>query len=93
MLAIKVKKEYLDKDVCLKEARHILSDGKIKNMSVLQLAHEIYFHALVFYFCERTGLLGMLKKRANPIDLNDGGDLFLKRIFYSVAWMLTKRNR
>ena len=92
MLAIKVRKEYLNKDMCLKEARQIISDGKIKNMSVPQLAREIYFHALVFYFCERTGLLGMLKKRANPIDLNNGGDLFFKRVFYAAAWILTKRN-
>ena len=90
MLAIKVKKEYLDKDVCLKEARQILSDGKIKNMSVLQLAHEIYFHALAFFICDKIFFLRWIKRFADPIDMQDGGDTPLRRVIFAAFWIITK---
>ena len=39
--SIKVRKEFLSKDVCMEEARNIISEGRISGMSELQLAREI----------------------------------------------------
>ena len=91
MLSIRVRKEYLDKDLCMAEARKILSEGKVRRMSELQLAREIYFHALAFFFCERTGLMPIIKKHADPIDISDGGDYLVMRLVYFFFWMITKR--
>ncbi len=93
MLSISVRKEFLKKDFCLAEARKIISEGKVSNMSELQLAREIYFHALAFFFCERTGLMNWIKKHADPIDIHDGGDFLLMRIVFAFFWMITKRKR
>ena len=91
MLSIRVRKEYLNKDVCMIEAQRIISEGKVSKMSELQLAREIYFHALAFFFCERTGLMHCIKKHADPIDIHDGGDFLLMRLVFAFFWMLTKR--
>ena len=93
MLSIRVRKEYLNKDACMIEAQRIISEGKVRNMSELQLAREIYFHALAFFFCERTGLMPFIKKHADPIDIHDGGDFLLMRIVFAFFWMITKRKR
>ncbi len=91
MLSIRVRKEYLDKDLCMAEARKILSEGKVRKMSELQLAREIYFHALAFFFCERTGLMPIIKKHADPIDISDGGDYLVMRLVYFFFWMISMR--
>ena len=75
------------------EARKILSEGKIKNMSELQLAREIYFHALAFYFCEKTGWFPWIKSHASPIDMKDGGDNILSRTVFAASWIITKRKK
>ena len=90
-LSIKVKKEFLKKEACMEEARKIISEGRISGMSELQLAHEIYFHALAFFFCERTGLMNFIKRHADPIDIRDGGDYLLMRLVFAFFWMITKR--
>ena len=46
----------MSKKACRKEAKRIISEGLITGMSEMQLAREIYSHALAFYFCEKTGL-------------------------------------
>ena len=91
MLTVSVRKEFLNKDICLVEARKIISEGKVINMNEHQLAREIYFHALAFFFCERTGLMNFIKKHADPIDIRDGGDYLLMRLVFAFFWMITKR--
>ena len=93
MLSIGVKREFLKKETCIDEARRILSAGKIRNMSELQLAREIYFHALAFYFCERTGLFRKMRMHADPIDLHDGGDTPLRRFMFAASWIITGKNK
>lgn len=89
--SLDVRREFLDKKACLDEARRILREGIITGMSEKQLASEIYFHALAFFFCERTGLLPGIKWHAHPIDLNDGGDILRRRIIYAATWRLPIR--
>ena len=90
MLSIRVRKEYLDKDLCMVEARKILSEGKVRRMSELQLAREIYFHALAFFFCEKVLFLRWIKKYADPIDMRDGGDTPFRRVIFAASWIMTK---
>ena len=76
--------------MCLAEARKILSEDKISNMTELQLASEIFFHALAFFFCEKTGLLNNVKKHADPINLHDGGDTLLRRFVFASSWTMIR---
>jgi len=89
-LSIRVKREFLNKDECLREARAILSEGKISGMSEIQLAHEIYFHALAFFVCDKIFPLRWIKRFADPIDMQDGGDKLLRRAVFASSWIMTK---
>lgn len=92
-ISIKVRRELLDKEECLTEARMLLSEGHINNMNEIQLAREIRFHALAYYFCERTGWLKGMKAHADPIDLNDGGDTGFRRAVYAASWKIPARKK
>lgn len=89
-LSIKVKNAFLSKDICMEKAREIISKGRISGMSELQLAHEIYFHALAFFFCEKVLLLRWVKRFADPIDMCDGGDTPFRRFVFAAFWIMTK---
>ena len=93
MLTVSVRKEFLNKDICLVEARKIISEGKVINMNEHQLAREIRFHALAYYFCERTGFLKSMKAHADPIDLHDGGDTGFRRLVYAASWKIPSRKK
>ena len=92
-ISIKVRKGLLDKDESLSEARKILSEGHINNMDELHLAREIRFHALAYYFCEKTGFPKGMKAHADPIDLNDGGDTGFRRAVYAASWRIPVRKK
>ena len=92
-LSIKVKKEFLKKEACIEEAREIISERRISGMSELQLAHEIYFHALAFFFCEKVFFLRWVNKYADPIDMRDGGDTPFRRFIFAASWNMTKGNK
>ena len=92
-LSIKVKKEFLKKEACIEEARKIISEGRISGMSELQLAHEIYFHALAFFLCEKVFFLRWVNKYADPIDMRDGGDTPFRRFIFAASWNMTKGNK
>ena len=88
--SLPVKREYLNKDNCRIEARRILKDELIDGMTEKQLAAEIYFHAVIYYFCERTGRFDWIKMKADPIDLCDGGDKLLRRAVFAAGWRLKR---
>ena len=88
--SIKVRKEFLRKDACMEEARKIISEGRISGMSELQLAREIYCHALAFFLCDKILPLHWVKKYADPIDMQDGGDKPHRRAAFAASWIMTK---
>ena len=88
--SIKVRKEFLSKDACMEEARKIISEGRISGMSELQLAREIYSHALAFYISDKVFFLHWVKKYADPIDMRDGGDTPFRRFAFASSWIITK---
>ena len=73
-VSIPVRREFLDKQECLKEARKLLREGTLRGMNEKQIARELYSHAIVYYFCDRTGRFSFLKEHASPIDMRDEGD-------------------
>ena len=81
-----------ERGACLEEARRILREKHITGMSEKQVAIEIFAHARVYYLCtalERFHLhFRFIKGRANPVDLEDGGDKPLRRMCYTIAWYL-----
>ena len=85
-ISIPVRRAFLNKRTCRREAKRILSEGLINGMSEMELAREIYFHALAFYFCEKTGLFPEIKKHADPIDLRDDGDTDFRRSVFALLW-------
>ena len=91
--SIRVKKEFLSKETCMEAACKILSEGRIRGMSELQIAREIYFHALAFFFCEKVLFLHWIKKYADPIDMRDGGDTPFRRFIFAASWNMTKGNK
>lgn len=88
-MQIKVKREYLNKDACLREARRLLAEGQIRDMNELQLAREIYCHALVHFLSEKAGMFSWVRKYTDPIDLQSGGDKRLRRAVYAASWAIT----
>ena len=90
VLSVNVRKDFLNKKVCMDEARKIISEKKISGMSELQLAREIYFHALAFFICDKIFFLRWIKRFANPIDMQDGGDTPLRRVIFAAFWIITK---
>ena len=87
-VSIPVRREFLDKQECLKEARKLLCDGTLCGMNEKQIARELYSHAVVYYFCDRTGRFLFLKEHASPIDMRDGGDNPLMRAAFAACWVL-----
>lgn len=90
-----VKREYLNKEKCLSEARRLLRDGAVTGMNEKQLAGEIYFHAAAFYFCEKVRFMPRLREHAYIIDIDDGGDTLMRKAAYAAVWKLAglKRRR
>ena len=89
-VSIPVRRDFLDKNACREEARKLLREGTVCGMSEKQIARELYSHAVVFYFCERTGRFRFLKEHASPIDMRDGGDNPLMRAAFAMCWMLRR---
>ena len=87
-VSIPVRREFLDKQECLKEARKLLREGTLRGMNEEQIARELYSHAVVFYFCDRTGRFLFLKEHASPIDMRDGGDRPFMRAAFAACWAL-----
>ena len=89
-ISLDVKREYLNRKVCMDEARRLLRDGAVTGMSVRQLAGEIYFHAVAFYMSEKIGNFPRIRSHAETIDIDDGGDTRFRRAVYSASWRLAK---
>lgn len=90
IISLPVVHTYLNKKKCLAEAERLLTERAIIGMSRKQLAEEIYFHALVYDISMRTGLLRSLRVKADPIDLEEGGDTLFRRICYRAVWTITR---
>ena len=78
---LRMRETYLDKEVCIRRAQKLVSYNEWKNVSVMQIAKEIYGHAYVYYHMEWLGKLPVAKSVlyqhvADGIDLEDKTDTF-----------------
>lgn len=90
-VSIPVRREFLNKEACREEARKLLREGTVRGMSEKQIARELFSHAVVFYYCDRTGRFRMLKEHASPVDMRDGGDTPLMRAAFAACWLLKRK--
>lgn len=91
--AVSMSGKYKNKDNCLSKATQIINNGYITGMTKLQIAQEIYAHAIIYYNADAARSLignedvfGYLMDHANPVNLEDGGDTWARRMAYSAIW-------
>lgn len=90
-----VHKRYLDRSFCQLFSGYLLKRGIIQRMKEKQLAVEIHVHAILYYklsFLRFVPIVGhycvdYCRIRAEMIDVQHGGDLFLRQLFYRLLWL------
>ena len=95
-LLIPMGKKLYDKKYCIKLAKRIVKQKKIKGMSISEVAWELFAHAYVFYsfrFVPAFLKKGFLMKRiyksvSDGVDLTDNGDSLIRKIAYRMIWLL-----
>lgn len=78
-LQLKMSPGYVKKALCYSAAVGYKANGSVKGMTALEIAQEIYAHAVAYY---HGGLLNFLnpfiaseiRYRSKVIDIEDGGD-------------------
>lgn len=90
-LSLPVEDRFLLRKECIREARRILDESLIDDMSEEQLVREIRFHALAFHISRDSVLLKTIREHANPIDIASGGDTRVRRMIYALCWGLPDR--
>jgi len=78
---LRMREEFLKKDFCVKRAQKLISYNDWENVSVMQIAKEIYGHAYVYYYMKwlkKTPLTDRLiyEHVADGIDVEDKTDKF-----------------
>lgn len=91
-LHLKMCKAYLSKSICYSLAVGYVANGTVKGMTALQIAEEIYAHAVAFYDTCKLQSIGLnpiianaICSRAKVVDIEDGGD---KRTGFMVAYSM-----
>ena len=87
---------YLTKTACEVKAATMLINKEVTGMTMLELAKEIYAHACCFYGATVVKALGVdsaivdeIYERANPVNIDNGGDTLERKIAYELIWDLT----
>ena len=91
---VTLNKGYLIKNNCLAEAGKLLERHMISGMTKLQIAKEIYAHAVVKYALEAlpksvremSGVKGIYSSAADGAYIADGGDTATRQAFYNAVW-------
>lgn len=88
-----LRRDYLDKNYCLETGEFFLTMGYLKGMTSLQIAQELYAHAMVYYASNilveagiDLSIIREIQAHANPVDLEDGGDTWYRQAAYALIW-------
>lgn len=91
--SVDMKWDYKDKDNCLEKAQELIDNGDVTGMSKLQIAQELYAHAIAFYDTDSLRhLLGDCKAfstimlHAGIVDIANGGDKWYMMTAYTAIW-------
>lgn len=83
---------YLNKSTCQNVAAELLRSKAVTGMTALEIAQEIYAHAVVRYKFEAVknvpGVNGIYESAANGIHIADGGDTAVRKAAYSLIWSM-----
>ncbi len=98
ILSVRVERRLLSKAECMKRAQDIIRERKIEHMTDVQIASELYFHAVLFYFCKalsrhRIHMFQKLMHHADPIDLSDYGDTPFRQFCFRLLWLLPGKKK
>lgn len=88
-----MKTAYLNKAKCKEVAASLIKNKKVKNMSELGIAQEIFGHAILFYRAALVNYAGInswvineIISHAKVADIENGGDKWYKVVAYSALW-------
>ena len=88
-----MEEKFLNKDYCLDKAKLIYNIKKL-DMSVIDIAKELYAHAVLYYYGNKLKDNNNLKRyiieHCERIDLEVGGDKPARKIVYNLIWLLIK---
>lgn len=81
-IAIPMRREYLSKHQCTLKGKEAFTMGSVRGMTILEIAQEIYAHAVAYYKAPlllASGLINYwmynkLREKAGVINLDDGGE-------------------
>ncbi len=95
--SIRADQRLLSKDECSKKAEEILREKYIIGMTEKELSHEIYFHAWAYQIAsslekKNNKVLSRVKKAADPIDLADYGDIWIRKMIYNLFWLFPQKH-
>lgn len=86
---------YLTKSACEIKATTLVVSGKVKYMTILAVAQELFAHACCFYGAATVKALGVesaivddIYSRAERVDIADGGDSPDRIATYILIWKL-----
>ena len=92
-VVLKMKRQYLNKNFCKTKGNALKGAKLVKGMSALNIAKEIFAHAVMFYMSSAAisagidnGIIREVKRRAGKINIEDGGDKWYRRGVYAAIW-------
>ena len=87
---------YLTKTACEAKAASLIFNKQVTGMTLLGIAKEIFAHACCYYGAAAVKALGVdaaavdeIYRRANPVDIEDGGDTLARQAIYELIWDLS----
>lgn len=87
---------YLTKSACEVKATSLIFNKQVTGMTMLGIAKEIFAHACCYYGASAVKALGVdsaavddIYSRANPVDIEDGGDTTKRQVIYELIWDLS----
>lgn len=91
-----MQESFATQEGCVEAAEEIVAKGLISDMTVMEVAKEIYTHAYVYYHFEKLPKFirssafakKVYRSAANGIDLEDGGDTAFRRMCYEAIWLM-----
>lgn len=90
-----MREDFLNKQYCADTAAFYLYLGLVSGMSQMEIAQEIYAHAMGYYCGGMLKTIGIADSVADYlishgayIDLEDGGDTTARKAAYATIWFL-----
>lgn len=94
-IQVPMDKHYLSRKTCKEKAKELLEKKDVCDMTELGVAQEIFAHACCFYLMDAlkklkfdSSMIEDIYKRADPVDIEDGGDTPTRVAVYKLIWAM-----